>query len=182
MSPDGGGITGWKDGSGIGSGLARTAAGGSVLRRNNQADEVMGSGIGTGSGNTKLSALIPRFLRLSALAAVELDGRREKRLASNRPIKGLEMRGTCPQGNVTMKMGGCMGELSPLPSPAHTSTVRAIAEAQNRSYGVALRPSRQWYMLLAGLLTRAVLEGYLTDSWRGFPCRGVFVNRRPWYH
>ncbi|KAJ3009176.1 hypothetical protein NUW54_g2882 [Trametes sanguinea] len=31
----------------------------------------------------------------------------------------------------------------------------------------ALRPSREWYYLLAGLLTRAVLEGYLTAHWRG---------------
>lgn len=31
----------------------------------------------------------------------------------------------------------------------------------------ALRPTREWYMLLAGLLTRAVLEGYLTAGWRG---------------
>ena len=32
----------------------------------------------------------------------------------------------------------------------------------------ALRPTRHWYFLLAGLLTRAVLEGYLTAGWRGF--------------
>jgi hypothetical protein len=31
----------------------------------------------------------------------------------------------------------------------------------------ALPPTREWYMLLAGLLTRAVLEGYLTAGWRG---------------
>lgn len=31
----------------------------------------------------------------------------------------------------------------------------------------ALRPTREWYMLLAGLLTRAVLEGYLSAGWRG---------------
>jgi hypothetical protein len=34
-------------------------------------------------------------------------------------------------------------------------------------YEKALRPSREWYMLLAGLLTRAVLEGYLTAGWNG---------------
>jgi hypothetical protein len=36
-------------------------------------------------------------------------------------------------------------------------------------YEFALRPSLEWYMLLAGLLTRAVLEGYLTGGWKGIP-------------
>ncbi|KAK0480172.1 hypothetical protein IW261DRAFT_1563850 [Armillaria novae-zelandiae] len=165
MSPDGGGITGWKDGSGIGSGLARTAAGGSVLRRNTQADEGM-AGMGTGSGNTKLSALIPRFLRLSALAAVEL-GREKREEAGFESPRSKDGDAAYADMSERSENGRMYGELSPLPSPAHTSTVRAIADAQNRLYGVALRPSRQWYMLLAGLLTRAVLEGYLTDSWRG---------------
>ncbi|KAG7451376.1 uncharacterized protein BT62DRAFT_927075 [Guyanagaster necrorhizus] len=168
MSPDGGGITGWKDGSGIGSGLARTAAGGSVLRRNNLADEVMGSGIGTGSGNTKLSDLIPRFLRLSALAAAELGREKREEAGFESPrSKDGDGGGYMSAGERSHENGRMYGELSPLPSPAHTSTSRAIADAQNRLYGVALRPSRQWYMLLAGLLTRAVLEGYLTAGWRG---------------
>jgi hypothetical protein len=34
------------------------------------------------------------------------------------------------------------------------------------SYGVA-KPSRDWYALLAGLVTRAALEGYLMRGWRG---------------
>ncbi|KAK0500194.1 hypothetical protein EDD18DRAFT_1102363 [Armillaria luteobubalina] len=163
MSPDGGGITGWKDGSGIGSGLARTAAGGSVLRRNNHADNVMESG----SGNTKLSALIPRFLRLSALAAAELGREKREEAGFESPRSKDGDAGYNDMSGERSENGRMYGELSPLPSPAHTSTVRAIAEAQSRLYGVALRPSRQWYMLLAGLLTRAVLEGYLTDSWRG---------------
>ena len=31
----------------------------------------------------------------------------------------------------------------------------------------ALRPTRAWYFLLAGLLTRSALEGYMTGGWRG---------------
>ena len=31
----------------------------------------------------------------------------------------------------------------------------------------AFRPTRDWYALLAGLLTRAVLEGYLSRGWKG---------------
>lgn len=71
----GGGVTGWQDGSGIGSGLARPDVEGSVLRRRSWSALAMpgSNGItGTGTGNTKLSELIPRFLRLSALVAIEL--------------------------------------------------------------------------------------------------------------
>jgi hypothetical protein len=31
----------------------------------------------------------------------------------------------------------------------------------------ALRPSSEWYGLCAGLLTRAVLEGYVCGGWKG---------------
>lgn len=72
----GGGITGWQDGSGIGSGLARPDVDGSVLRRRSWSalalPEANNRTTGTGAGNTKLSELIPRFLRLSALVAIEL--------------------------------------------------------------------------------------------------------------
>jgi len=72
----GGGITGWQDGSGIGSGLARPDVDGSVLRRRSWSalalPESNNRTTGTGAGNTKLSELIPRFLRLSALVAIEL--------------------------------------------------------------------------------------------------------------
>ncbi|KAF9018168.1 hypothetical protein BDZ89DRAFT_960422 [Hymenopellis radicata] len=157
MSADGGGITGWQDGSGIGSGLSRSAATGSVLRR--KLDETPGGR--PGGGNTKLSTLISRFLRLSALAASEL-GREAREEA------GFESPQSPPKERDSGAYGGKMyGELSPLPGPASTSTMRAIQEAQNRLYGLALRPTRQWYMLLAGLLTRAALEGYLTGEWKG---------------
>lgn len=71
----GGGVAGWQNGTGIGSGLARPDVDGCVLRRRSwSATGESGSDgtSGTGAGNTKLSELIPRFLRLSALVAVEL--------------------------------------------------------------------------------------------------------------
>ena len=71
----GGGVTGWKDGSGIGSGLARPDVEGTVLRRRSWSAMILHCSddlSGTGAGNTKLSELIPRFLRLSALVAIEL--------------------------------------------------------------------------------------------------------------
>jgi hypothetical protein len=120
----GGGISGFAEGAGVGGGLARPAFGGTLLRRSvPPVDEArMASGdaeAGAGGGNARLAELIPRFLRLSALVALEL---------------GREVG----------------------------------AEENGHSSGrIALAPTAQWYLLLAGLLTRALLEGYLTAGWTG---------------
>lgn len=106
----GGGLTGFSAGTGVGSGLARRG-GGDVLRRAPRMYDSDGGG-GTGpGGGARLSELLPRFLRLSALVATEL------------------------------------GEETGARTP--------------------VRPAPGWYMLLAGLLTRAALEGYLYAGWSG---------------
>jgi hypothetical protein len=88
-----------------------------------------------GAGNTILTGLIPRFVRLSALVALELG----------REI-GAEATGP---GSGTSSASGTNNNDGPrVPVPA-------------------LVPTVQWYLLLAGLLTRAVFEGYLTAEWRG---------------
>lgn len=151
MGGSGGGITGWQDGSGIGSGLAHPGINGSVLRRKSkwfqqEAEEVAYAG--SGAGNTRLSELIPRFLRLSALVAMELgqevgddeyerdfQGERSDRMPSEPPVSSH--------------------------SPLH------VRKAQSEGEAAPLRPSRDWYLLFSGLLTRAALEGYLTGGWRG---------------
>lgn len=167
VTPDNGGITGWQDGSGIGSGLARPAAGGSVLRRKNPFGEEKP---GSGGGNTKLSELIPRFFRISALVASELGrevrGEEESTSTSSSPPKE-GAGGTSPVWQNSLPKVGAVSELTPLPEPSSPTVIRAVAQAQDRMYAYALRPSREWYMLLAGLLTRAALEGYLTAHWRG---------------
>jgi hypothetical protein len=106
-------VSGFSEGAGVGSGLASPGLGGSLLRRGIYPlpDDVRGG------KNTQLAAeLIPRFLRLSALVALEL---------------GREV-----------------------------GTTTTSAEE-------ALVPTSEWYLLLAGLLTCAVLEGYLTAGWTG---------------
>jgi hypothetical protein len=139
----GGGISGFADGMGIGSGLARLRTGGTLLRRGTVPsrpllpdDETYLSGDpGTrvlGSGNTIIAGLIARFVRLSALVALELG--REVSAEEIGPGSGS---GSGPDNN------------------------------RHRQAGAALVPTVQWYFLLAGLLTRAVLEGYLTAEWRG---------------
>ena len=144
----GGGITGWQDGSGIGSGLLLPGVRGSALRRKTRELDST-----TGTGNTKLSKLIPRFIRLSALVAAELG----------REARGEEEEvGDNGRDKIRESSGATNWNIGAPPSP-----VTPRIQLQNRMYENALRPSLEWYMLLAGLLTRAVLEGYLTAGWSG---------------
>ncbi|PPQ98178.1 hypothetical protein CVT26_003224 [Gymnopilus dilepis] len=179
-STPGGGVSGWQDGSGIGSGLLRPGVRGSALRR--KAREEADSS--AGGGNTKLSKLIPRFIRLSALVAAELG--REVRGEDGESDDGKEGERDAGQGSTnsaapaetpaTIIPAGEPGRWTPPPSPAisrasiqtQTQSPRQARErAKRRMYEYALRPSSEWYMLFAGLLTRAVLEGYLTAGWTG---------------
>ncbi|KAK7033458.1 hypothetical protein R3P38DRAFT_2922762 [Favolaschia claudopus] len=162
--PEGGGITGWLDGSGIGSGLARPAPAGTVLRRKTE-------GEGNAMGHTRLPELIARFLRLSAMVAAEMG--REARGEEEEPASPVEeeldeSEETSPMS--TEREGwdaAAAPEMELLPPPAVEPTQTSPYENHTAMYESALRPSREWYLLLAGLLTRAVLEGYLTASWRG---------------
>jgi hypothetical protein len=144
----GGGITGWQDGNGIGSGLLLPGVRGSALRRKTRELDST-----TGAGNTKLSKLIPRFIRLSALVAAELG----------REARGEEEEvGDNGREKLRESSGPANWNIGAPPSP-----MTPRIQLQNRMYENALRPSLEWYMLLAGLLTRAVLEGYLTAGWTG---------------
>ncbi|KIL56816.1 hypothetical protein M378DRAFT_16745 [Amanita muscaria Koide BX008] len=154
--PCGGGVSGWQDGVGIGAGLLTPGAIGCALRRKTRDWDAVLAGIDvhghSGAGNTKLTSLIPRFLRISALVAAEL-GREAKDEEQEREAKLTDLRGR--QTNETN--GGVSVD----------ETSEAGSSQESRIYEIAFRPTREWYMLLAGLLTRAVLEGYLTAEWRG---------------
>ena len=160
------GVTGWQDGSGIGSGLARPAQKGTVLRRPS-----LPNGVPTANGgmvptmhNTKLSELIPRFMRLSALVAMELG----RELTEDRA--SIDDGGRGDDDGPGHSSGSAA---PPTPRPATMSpqtSPRASTTAQRSDANFlfnALRPSREWYFLFGGLLTRAVLEGYLTAHWHG---------------
>ena len=144
----GGGITGWQDGSGIGSGLLLPGMRGSALRRKTRELDST-----AGVGDTKLSKLIPRFIKLSALVAAELG----------REARGEEEEvGDNGRDKPRESSGPANWNLGAPPSP-----MTPRIQLQTRMFENALRPSLEWYMLLAGLLTRAVLEGYLTAGWSG---------------
>ncbi|KAI0775115.1 hypothetical protein BD413DRAFT_471431 [Trametes elegans] len=160
------GVTGWQDGSGIGSGLARPGQKGTVLRRPSMPNAVIGASNGHSiqtMNNTKLAELIVRFLRLSALVAMELGREATEDRAS---VDGGDRReDEGPSGsNGHAPHTPRQAMMSPQTSP------RTFAQRNHMEPNYvfnALRPSREWYYLLAGLLTRAVLEGYLTAGWRG---------------
>ncbi|KAG6871642.1 hypothetical protein C0992_010573, partial [Termitomyces sp. T32_za158] len=175
LGPGGGGITGWQDGSGIGSGLLRstpsessTITGSCLRRKPSGLDEEDGAASCSRSGNTKLSDLIPRFIRLSALVAVELamEAKYEQEYLSPGMVKDTAPDHLNVSGHEWAQMrperqGGSSSR------PVTPMTGRSAGFPQDKGIDVALRPTREWYFLLSGLLTRAVLEGYLTDGWRG---------------
>ena len=157
-SPSAGGVSGWQDGTGIGSGLSTPDMKGCTLRRKVRDWDLTAAGGDhghepCGAGNTKLSRLIPRFLRLSALVAVELGGE-AKDEEEEREAAGAGA-GTGQPLNE--------GTAAPADGASDTSSSQGV----NRLNDIAFRPTREWYLLLAGLLTRAVLEGYLTGGWKG---------------
>ncbi|KAH9945110.1 uncharacterized protein BXZ73DRAFT_86668 [Epithele typhae] len=158
------GVTGWLDGSGIGSGLARPAQTGTVLRRPSLANTSPGAGgsLAPTMHNTKLSELIPRFMRLSALVAMELGREATEDRASVDGGRDDDGGSAHLNGNAPPTPGR-PAPMSPQTSPRASTTQRTDSSV----FFNALRPSREWYYLFAGLLTRAVLEGYLTGHWRG---------------
>ncbi|GJE89954.1 hypothetical protein PsYK624_060680 [Phanerochaete sordida] len=144
----GGGVTGWQEGSGIGSGLTRPGQGGTALRRPPH-PSTRGDRDGPPPANTRLAELIVRFLRLSALVAIELGREATEERAS------VDGERSNPQPSV-----------SPLLAPRMLGKPTS-AGASSDLHANALRPTRAWYFLLAGLLTRSALEGYMTGMWRG---------------
>lgn len=144
----GGGVTGWQEGSGIGSGLARPGPRGTLLRRPSDAyrqhPPVSAGGEGTYQmPNTKLAEFVVRFVRLSALVAIELgrealedrssvDGHRE----GPRDEDPANITPRPP----TLSPQAMFRDLRDLPS-------RPPADMNMNLYGNALIPSREWYFL-----------------------------------
>lgn len=162
----GGGVTGWQEGSGIGSGLSRPGKKGTVLRRPSDAynhTPAPGSLQPMGApaedapqamANTKLAELVSRFLRLSALVATEL-GR-----------EATEDRASVDGNGRDDEPSSSSGPRPSSPIATFKSPQRQTSDPVNL-YGNAFRPSREWYFLLSGILTRTVLEGYITGNWLG---------------
>ena len=154
-------VTGWQDGSGIGSGLSSgPKKDDSLLRRKHH-------------GSTNLVDLIQRFLKLSALVAMELGLEADEQGSVGAPQwNASDMQSQSPsppkgkgRGNYDHRTPSPAQQQNN-PSPKGSESASDSGEKiQMQLY--ALRPSSEWYGLCAGLLTRAVLEGYVCGGWKG---------------
>lgn len=160
-------VTGWQDGSGIGSGLSSGPKKDYTLLRRKY------------DGTTNLGDLIPRFLKLSALVAMELGLEAEERGSVGAPqwnANDTQNPTSSPiKGKGRAVSASSFDPRSPTPSPAQqqsSSPPNGMGSGSDNSEKIqmqycALRPSSEWYALCAGLLTRAVLEGYVCGGWKG---------------
>ncbi|KAF8501268.1 hypothetical protein JB92DRAFT_2976684 [Gautieria morchelliformis] len=90
-----------------------------------------------------LADLIPRFLRLSALVAMEL---------------GREARGEEPEAEYAQEDH----DKPDVPDAPPDSPLGAASRFSSHA-----QPTRAWFAILCSLLTRAVLEGYVARDWKG---------------
>jgi hypothetical protein len=116
-------------------------------------------------GTTPLVDLLPRFLRLSALAAVEL-ATEEAESAAASAIDTQSAYGGEGVGDSILGQGGGSGM-----GGGGTGMLGNV---------VPWSPTKEWFMLLAGLATRAVIEGYTIGGWQGFqPAQTIFSIGMP---
>jgi hypothetical protein len=160
-------VTGWQDGSGIGSGLSSGPKKDDTLLRRKY------------HGTTNLVDLIQRFLKLSALVAMELGLEADEQGSVGAPQWNANdtqnPTSSPPKGKGRAVSTSSFDPHSPTPSPGQQQNDSSPSgpgsgsdsgEKMQMQY-YALRPSSEWYGLCAGLLTRAVLEGYVCGGWQG---------------
>jgi len=193
-------VASWKTGAGIGAGLAKAGIEGSVIRRrtvsHNGTSHPSVKDAGLCSSGGKLADLIPRFVRLSALVAVELGREaKEKEYAASKGVDATKSslrsdgddseRDSDDDDDVEEALGANAGGDAPLPRGPLASALKSSPFASPYLLSEAYRPKREWYGILAGLLTRAVLEGYLSRGWKGplgMECLlgiGLGLNQQP---
>ena len=159
-------MTGWQDGSGIGSGLSSGPKKDDTLLRRKY------------HGTTNLVDLVQRFLKLSALVAMELGLEADERGSVGAPQWNAS--DTQNPSSSPLKGKGRAASTSSFDPRSPTPSAHQQADASPSGLGsesdngekiqmqyYALRPSSEWYGLCAGLLTRAVLEGYVCGGWKG---------------
>lgn len=157
-------VTGWQDGSGIGSGLSSGPKKDDTLLRRKY------------HGTTNIVDLIPRFLKLSALVAMELGLEADEQGSVGAPqwnVNDPQNQASSPQkdkGRAVSTNG--FDPRSPTPTPSQQQNNPSPESSSDNGEKIqmqlyALRPSSEWYALCAGLLTRAVLEGYMCGGWKG---------------
>lgn len=171
-SPVATGLASWKSGAGIGAGLVGPGVEGTVLRRRkiiyHTTSHPTAKDVGLCSVGGQLAELIPRFLRISALVAVEL-GREAKDQEDEAQQIGDKRLGS-PGGRESdddqdheeeVASGGIAGQAKA------GSALKSSDVVSPFLLSLSFQPTKEWYGILAGLLTRAALEGYLSHGWKG---------------
>ncbi|KZT52930.1 hypothetical protein CALCODRAFT_67586 [Calocera cornea HHB12733] len=130
----------------IGAGLRRP----SLLLLRRRSNLLSGLGGERSLPTSRLTDLLPRFIRLSALVAIELG--REAALAADDSTR---------PSTTNVSIAGDTTDSSA------ASTYASDVETESDHTPLPARPSRAWYALLCTLCTRACLEGYLARGWRG---------------
>ncbi|KAL5486209.1 hypothetical protein ACEPAI_7254 [Sanghuangporus weigelae] len=170
-SPMATGLASWKTGAGIGAGLVGPGIEGTVLRRrtisHHATSHPSAKDVGLCSQGGKLAELIPRFLRLSALVAVELG--REAKEKEDESIRLGEKRPASTAGREPEEERDREDDVASTTSSSHPKQPSVLKSYETSPYlfSLSFRPTREWYGILAGFLTRAVLEGYLSRGWKG---------------
>jgi hypothetical protein len=123
--------------------------------------------------------LIQRFLKLSALVAMELGLEADDQGSVGAPqwnASDMQNHESPPhKGKGRAVSSSNFDPRSQTSSPNQQQTNRSPSRSESVSDNgekiqmqlYALRPSPEWYGLCAGLLTRAVLEGYVCGGWKG---------------
>ncbi|KAH8822843.1 hypothetical protein DL96DRAFT_1619486 [Flagelloscypha sp. PMI_526] len=180
--PQGGVVTGWLDGPGIGSGLGHSGPVGTVLRRLPPPSQSLSSPekeeLKALETNIRLSRFIPRFLRLSALIAIELGLEARDDLSTDEPSLSPSLSPDMRVMSGSNRHLPGLERVPPLPPPALPLAFGGEQQSMRlkKLYEFAFRPSESWYMLLAGLLTRAALQGYLAAGWTGYAAADVLLS------
>ncbi|KAI5120116.1 hypothetical protein M0805_002200 [Coniferiporia weirii] len=175
-SPGGGvmatGLASWKTGAGIGAGLAGPGVEGTVLRRRkvlyHTTSHPNTKDVGLCAVGGQLAELIPRFIRLSALVAVELG--REAKEKEDETTRAGDKRPSSSAGRESEEERDRDENGDGSSAQGQTNRASALKTSDTSSpylLSLSFRPTHEWYGILAGLLTRAVLEGYLSRGWKG---------------
>ncbi|KZV94744.1 hypothetical protein EXIGLDRAFT_736478 [Exidia glandulosa HHB12029] len=121
-----------------------------------------------GGSHGRLADLIPLFLRLSALVAMELA----------REAEAQEARDIDSESSSTGSPDSPRSQISVFDATAQPHEIQSVDNTDTRSrtetsgeaesdFALQAFPTRNWYALAANLFTLAVLEGYLIPGWRG---------------
>lgn len=122
---------------------------------------------------TRMADVLPRFLRFSALIAKELG--REARETGEQKVLDVMPQDVHTTVSTSATNSGFASHNSSHSSHSRSHSHHGSSFGAKETLPIHLqpsstghaRPTRAWYALLCGIVTRAVLEGYIRGKWKG---------------